>query len=271
RPPVVVPPWLRRVGLVRQRPDIFPHLSVEANLVYARDRVDDAHLARLVEVLGIAPILGARPAGISGGQAQRVALARALATRHRALLLDEPYTALDATLRRELTALVRSEVRTAGVPAILVAHELGEAQAFADRMGIIDGGALLQVGAPDEVVRLPASRRVAELVGYRGFVPLPGGAWTGGRLGVVAGVHPQRVRLGADPGSGPVLDASAVDRRPVGAGWGVDLAVGGSVVSCLVADDPPSPGTELSVTLLDPPLFTATGEAVGRSVTGGGR
>jgi hypothetical protein len=90
-------------------------------------------------------------------------------------------------------------------------------------------------------------------------------------LGVVAGVHPQRVRLGADPGSGPVLDASAVDRRPVGAGWGVDLAVGGSVVSCLVADDPPSPGTELSVTLLDPPLFTATGEAVGRSVTGGGR
>jgi ABC-type Fe3+/spermidine/putrescine transport system ATPase subunit len=271
RPAVVVPPWLRRVGLVRQRPDLFPHLSVAANLVYARDRVDDAHLAHLVEVLGIAPILDARPAGISGGQAQRVALARALATRHRALLLDEPYTALDAALRRELTALVRSEARTAGVPAILVAHELGEAQAFADRMGVIDGGALLQVGKPDEVVRLPASRRVAELVGYRGFVPLAGGARTGGRLGVVAGVHPERVRLGADPAVGPVLDASVVDRRPAGAGWEVDLAVCGTAVSCRVADDPPSRGTALSVTLLDPPLFAATGEAVGRSVAGSGR
>lgn len=268
-PSVVVPPWLRQVVLVRQQPDLFPHLSVEANLVYARDRVGDAHLAHLVEVLGIAPILGARPAAISGGQAQRVALARALATRHLALLLDEPYTALDAALRRELTALVRHEARTAGVPAILVAHELGEAQAFADRMAVMDDGRLLQVGAPDEVVRQPASRRVAELVGYRGFVPLPGGPPAGGGPGTVAGVHPQRVRLGARPGSGPVFDASVVGSHPAGAGWEVDLAVGGAEVSCLVVDTPPPPGTATPVTLLDPPLFTRAGEAIGAPARNG--
>jgi ABC-type sulfate/molybdate transport systems ATPase subunit len=134
------------------------------------------------------------PARLSGGQAHRVALGRLLLAHCEALLLDEPYTGLDASLRRVLTKLVVELVGARSVPAMLVAHELAEAQAFADRLAILDRGRLLQVGAPDEVVLRPASRRVAELVGYLGFVP------AAGHEGTVAGVHPERVTAGAHPG-----------------------------------------------------------------------
>ena len=115
------------------------------------------------------------PARLSGGQAHRVALGRLLLSHCDALLLDEPYAGLDASLRRTLTDLVVSLVTERRVPAILVAHELAEAQAFADRLAVLDRGEVLQVGAPDEVVLRP--RRA------------PGGR--AGRL--------HRVRAGAGP------------------------------------------------------------------------
>ena len=121
--------------------------------------------------LGIDGLLAAMPARLSGGQAHRVALGRLLLAHCDTLLLDEPYTGLDASLRRTLTELVSSLVAERAIPAILVTHELADAQAFADRLAVIDRGELLQVSAPDEAVLRPASRRVAELVGYLGFVP----------------------------------------------------------------------------------------------------
>ena len=174
-PRVFVPPWRRRVGLLRQDPGLFPHLSVRDNLVYAprRDR-PDAELGQVAEALGISSLLPAMPARLSGGQAHRVALGRLLLAHCDALLLDEPYTGLDSRLRRSLTDLVAGLVAERSVAAVLVAHELTEAQAFADRMALLDHGQLLQVGAPDEVVRRPGSRRAAELVGYLAFVPVPG-------------------------------------------------------------------------------------------------
>lgn len=263
--------WQRGVGLLRQDPCLFAHLSVEANVTYAGLAWEDPQVARLVGLLKIGGLRDAWPRALSGGQAQRVALARALLGRQRALLLDEPYSGLDSALRRELSAVVRDEVRVRRVPAILVAHELGDAQAFADRLGVLDRGRLLQVGAPDDVVRHPASRRVAELVGYQGFVPVD--AVDGDREGgcLTAGVHPDRVRLGAFGALGKVFSGRVTARRPAGAGWELDVEVPSvpSVnLSCRFADDnAPRPGEVVVLTALDPPLFAADGTAVLPSVT----
>jgi ABC-type multidrug transport system ATPase subunit len=167
-----LPPWQRRVGLLRQDPGLFPHLSVMENLAYAPANEGEAAVRELAGTLGIGDLLSAMPRRLSGGQAHRVALGRLLLAPCDALLLDEPYTGLDAKLRRTLTDLVVSLVTIRNIPALLVAHELSDAQAFADRLAVLDRGWVLQVGPPGEVVRRPASVRVAELVGYLGFVPL---------------------------------------------------------------------------------------------------
>ena len=266
-----VPPWAREVALLRQEPGLFPHLSVLENLTYGGARANDGEVARLVEILQLQGLLSASPRRISGGQAQRVALGRALISRHRALLLDEPYTGLDAPLRRELTQLVRDQVGARDVPAVLVAHELEEAQAFADHLGILDHGRILQVGTPSDVVRHPASPRVAGLVGYRGLV----GVAVLGRP-MLAAVHPDGVRFGARPGLGPVVEGRVVGRRPAGTGWEVDVqtgpgylrpaaaAPGTGATDAVAARDRLSfrtselsaePGSDVVLTLLDPPLF----------------
>jgi molybdate transport system ATP-binding protein len=263
-----VPPWQRRVGLLRQDPGIFPHLSVRANLAYARSAGQGgAELTELAGQLGLDGLLSAMPARLSGGQLHRVALGRLLLAHCDALLLDEPYTGLDAALRRALTTLVGGLVTERGIPSVLVAHELADAQAFADRLAIIDQGVLLQAGPPAQVVLRPASRRVAELVGYLGFVPVrpagtaPAGAAAVGGQGIVAGVHPERVIAGAHPGRGVVLTGIVTGGRPSGAVWEADLRVGPAEVTCRLADRPDGAG-DLVVTALDPPCFGADGAAV---------
>jgi ABC-type sulfate/molybdate transport systems ATPase subunit len=254
-PPVrAVPPWQRRVGLLRQNPGLFPHLSVRANLCYAPSAPrSGTELDSLASVLGIGDLLPAMPARLSGGQAHRVALGRLLLAHCDTLLLDEPYTGLDVSLRRTLTELVSSLVVERSVPAVLVTHELIDAQAFADRLAVLDRGEVLQVGSPDEVVLRPASRRVAELIGYLGFVP------SGGK---VAGVHPERVLAGAFPDRGLVLTGVVAACRPAGAGWEADLRVGESTITCRLPDRPPVPGGELTVTVADPPYFGADEDAL---------
>ncbi|MGH3302137.1 MAG: ATP-binding cassette domain-containing protein, partial [Streptosporangiaceae bacterium] len=282
RPRVAVPPWQRRVGLLRQDPGLFPHMSVRDNLAYARSararpRETAAsaaattgsggpggtagELAQLAGALGIGDLLAAMPARLSGGQQHRAALARLLLAHCDALLLDEPYSGLDAALRRTLTALVVRLVTERGVPAMLVAHELPDAQAFATRLAVIDRGELLQLGTPDEVVLRPASVRVAELVGYLGF------AAVADRPGVIAGIHPDRVVAGRAPGRGVVMSGSVAASRPAGAGWEVDLLVPGAgqpgVVTCRLADSPGPDGSEFAVTALSPPLFGPDGATLG--------
>jgi ABC-type sugar transport system ATPase subunit len=249
-----VPSWRRRVGLLRQDPGLFPHLSVRQNLLYASS-ASAAELEPLAAVLGIDELLAAMPARLSGGQAHRVALGRLLLAHCDALLLDEPYSGLDATLRRTLTELVVSLVTSRSVPAVLVTHELADAQAFASRLMILDQGTVLQSGTPSEVVLRPASRRVAELVGYLGFVPVPTGV-TGQH---VAGVHPGRVVPGADPSRGLVLHGAVQARRPSGAVWEADLRVGDTVITCCLPDEPAG---AVTVTILDPPYFDPAGSAV---------
>jgi len=260
-PPVcAVPPWQRRVGLLRQNPGLFPHLSVRDNLRYAPSAPrSGTELSSLASVLGIGDLLPAMPARLSGGQAHRVALGRLLLAHCDALLLDEPYTALDASLRRTLTDLVRTLVAERGVPAVLVTHELTDAQAFADRLAVLDHGELLQVGPPDEVVLRPASRRVAELIGYLGFVPAAAPV-TGHQA--VAGVHPERVIPGSWPDRGLVLPGVVAAARPAGAGWEADVRIGDALITCRLPDRPAEPGGEAVVTVLDPPYFGADGGAL---------
>jgi ABC-type sugar transport system ATPase subunit len=255
-PSVAVPAWRREVGLLRQNPGLFPHLTVRANLDYGRrgGTGPDGELDELARALEIDTLLGAMPARLSGGQQHRVALGRLLLAHCRALLLDEPYAGLDAPLRRTLTALVVRQVTEREVPAVLVAHELADAQAFAHRMAVLDRGEVLQVGGPDEVVLRPASRRVAELVGYLGFVPLPGGR--------TAGIHPDRVLAGARPDRGLVLTGQLAGSRPAGAGWEADLYMAGVMVTCRLAQRPVTSDGELDLTALDPPQFGADGTAI---------
>lgn len=263
-PRQAVPPWQRRAGLLRQDPGLFPHLTVRANLGYAPTADRGAKLTELAGLLGIGGLLAAMPARLSGGQAHRVALGRLLLADCDTLLLDEPYSGLDATLRRSLTDLVVRLVTERGLPAILVTHELPDAQAFADRLAVLDHGVMLQTGTPHEVVLRPASRRVAELVGYLGFVPLPVGDAVGrnsGQTGSVAGIHPGRVIAGAHPGKGMVLAATLAAHRPSGAGWEADLKVGETVITCYLPDNPAAHGGELLVTALEPPRFGPDGTA----------
>lgn len=254
-PRQAVPPWQRRVGLLRQDPGLFPHLSVRQNLSYGMGGLPGrGELTRIAARLGIDGLLDERPGRLSGGQAHRVALGRLLLSRCDALLLDEPYTGLDEPLQRSLTDLVRSLAAQRQVPAVLVAHELAQAQAFADRLTVIDRGRVLAAGSPSEVVTRPASRRVAQLVGYQGFVPVAGY----GRA-AVAGVHPERVVAGALPARGPVVAGRVLSRRPAGAGWESEIRIGVEVIRCRLPDRPEEDGEEFEITLVDPPCFGPDG------------
>jgi ABC-type sulfate/molybdate transport systems ATPase subunit len=275
---VAVPPWQRRVGLLRQDPGLFPHLSVQANLAYAKTAGPAAaELTAVATQLGIEGLLPAMPARLSGGQRHRVALGRLLLAHCDALLLDEPFASLDAALRRALTALVKDLVAQRSVPTLLVTHQLSDAQAFADRLAVMDQGEVLQVGAPDEVVLRPASRRVAELVGYLGFVPAarpgtdPAGdtdTASGGRTGPVAGVHPDRVAVGADPARGLVVTGTVVAARPSGVGWEADLLAGDAAFTCRLPGPPA--GVQVTVTVLDPPYFGPDGQRIESNVSAAG-
>ena len=274
RPKIAMALPERRVGLLRQPPGLFPHLSVAQNAGYATGGTLGAEGNALLDDLGLASHAEALPVALSGGQRQRVALARVLLGGFDLLLLDEPFTGLDAVVRARVNDCVRRRADARQAPVILVTPDLPEAQAFAHTLGIVDGFQLLQLGDAHSVVAGPASRRVAELVGYRGFVP---GHAVGAGPGVVC-VHPQRVRVGEHPRDGVVMSGVVASVRPSGGGFEADLLIADRhLVACAVpargrravmdtagrldpdAPDPYQPGERLTVTALDPPRVPGDG------------
>jgi molybdate transport system ATP-binding protein len=179
---VHVPAERRRTGLVFQDYALFPHLSVEANVRYgplARGGSRPAATAaasRWMERLGLAG-LERRPVGaLSGGQRQRVAVARALAADPRVLLLDEPFGSLDVSTRGAVRSELRAFLVECGLPTILVTHDPVDALAFGDRIAVLEGGTLSQVGTRDELLSTPRSAFVADLAGLNLYrVELAGG------------------------------------------------------------------------------------------------
>ncbi|MGC3999467.1 MAG: ABC transporter ATP-binding protein [Anaeromyxobacter sp.] len=170
-----VPPQRRRVGVLFQEYALFPHLSVAANVAFGlRALPRAAQRARVAELagwLGLTPLLARRPAELSGGQRQRVALARALAPRPRLLLLDEPLSALDAPTREALRGELRHLLESAGVPAVVVTHDRVEALALGDRLVVLAGGGVRQIGPVHEVFSAPADAEVARVVGTENVLP----------------------------------------------------------------------------------------------------
>ena len=239
---VDVPPERRRCGYVFQDYALFPNLSAWQNVGYGLPRRGRRTRAlELLDRLGLAHRADARPGTLSGGERQRVALARALAVEPRALLLDEPLSALDARTRaaagRELAAVLHA----AGVPALLVTHDFQEAALLGDRVGVMDGGRIVQVGSASDLAAAPASPFVAD---FTGAVVLTGTASPGaGGLTLVALDGGGEVSS-PDAGDGPV----AVTVYP----WDIALAPPGAV-------DPGSARNHLEVAVVS---VTAVGNRV---------
>jgi molybdate transport system ATP-binding protein len=163
-----LPPQRRQVGLVFQHYALFPHLSAYDNVAIAVGAAAKEPIVHsLLQRLGLGGLEQRRPAQLSGGQQQRVALARALAREPKVLLLDEPFSAVDAPARQALYRELAALRQSMSTPMILVTHDLAEARRLADRVVILDQGSTLQCGTPAQIFASPRNARVAELVGIQ--------------------------------------------------------------------------------------------------------
>ena len=227
-----MPPHRRGVGLMFQDHALFPHRDVAGNVGFGlrmqgrppgevASRV--AHLLELVDLPGYGT---RRIQTLSGGEQQRVALARALAPEPAVLLLDEPFGALDRSLRDRLVVDLRSLFTRLGLTVLAVTHDQTEAFALADRVALVDGGRILQVGTPADVWGQPASRRVAELLGFANLIDI---SVAGGTAATPWG--PVAVTAAVDGASSAVIRADRVRLSGPGAG------VAGRVVASTFAGD----------------------------------
>ena len=167
-----LPPERRRIGMVFQESALFPHLDVAGNIGFGLPRRGrETRVAELVALVGLAGLHGRMPHELSGGQQQRVALARALAPDPALIMLDEPFSSLDATLRSQLRGEVRDILRTAGATTLFVTHDQGEALEISDRVAVMRAGRIEQISTPDELYLRPINRFVAGFVGEANLLP----------------------------------------------------------------------------------------------------
>lgn len=272
-------PDKRQVGLVFQDLALFGHMDARRNIEYGPRLagLPKAERKRLVDGLSrsfhIEDLLARRPAQLSGGERQRVALARSLAAHPALLLLDEPLSALDAPLRRELRTEIRSRVLEAGIPALHVTHDIEEGLALADRLFLMDRGRVVEAGSPQEVYDYPRTAFAARLLNRGPLIPVKtlkvsGGealgectfgsfacptrsgqrqdtgrasylhfAWRAGRI----------VEAGEVAGTGLALHGKVVSATYIGTGWRLELvSTGGGTVSVETEPgDRPLPGSEI--------------------------
>jgi putative spermidine/putrescine transport system ATP-binding protein len=217
-----LPPHQREVGVVFQNYALFPHMSAADNVAYglaARGATRDAQRQKALQMLELVQMVhlaGRLPREMSGGQQQRVALARALAVGPRILLLDEPFAALDKSLRLDMQIEVKRLQRHAGITCIMVTHDQEEALSMADRVAVIHQGRLQQFAPPNEVYDRPASLFVNQFVGASNALKatlvgdaqaqLGGVSWPVRNVGAAPGgaalvcVRPEQLRLSTGAG-----------------------------------------------------------------------
>ena len=168
---VDLPPEDRECGVVFQSYAVWPHMTVGDNVAYPlklrrqRRSTRDARVAEVLDLVELAPLADRYPHQLSGGQQQRVALARALAHPPRLLLLDEPFSNLDAKLRERARTWLRDLQRSLATTTVFVTHDQDEALSMSDRIVVMDNGRVRQVGSPEEVYETPADMFVADFVG----------------------------------------------------------------------------------------------------------
>ena len=254
-------PDQRGAVMVFQNPLMFPHMTVAENIAFGLTmrRVPRAEIAaRVAEMLTLVqlPNFGPRhPSQLSGGQAQRVALARALILKPRVLLLDEPLSNLDTTLRAEMRDLIRTLQRATGITTIFVTHDQQEAVVMADQIALILDGQLHQSGAPDAFFERPVSQTVARFFGGANFIK---GTAKGGCFSSTVGkltlpdtgfdgpatltIRPENIRLGTADAN--TLQATLISKTYLGTQTELKLQVGDTVLEAIMN---PSDATGLSV------------------------
>ncbi|MFN2565887.1 MAG: ABC transporter ATP-binding protein, partial [Gemmatimonadaceae bacterium] len=229
-----LPPQRRGFGMVFQHYALFPHMTVGGNVAFGleargvrkRERLDRARSA--LAAVGLAGAAARPVQSLSGGEQQRVALARALVIEPRVLLLDEPLSNLDPTLREATRDELRAMLRRLGVTALFVTHDQEDAFAIADRVAVLREGRLLQVGAPEELYERPASRPVAEFIGRATLLPAE---WIGDRA---------RITIGGVAQEGPGVTGDPAVAQAAGASWMAVLRPESLTVDYAERDDTPA-------------------------------
>jgi iron(III) transport system ATP-binding protein len=257
----VVPPEKRRVGYVPQEGALFPHLRVEANVGFGVKRGRRAPKVRaLLEMVGLAGYEKRFPHQLSGGQQQRVALARALAVEPEVVLLDEPFSALDAAMRASIRRDVAQILHERGTTTILVTHDQDEALSMSDRVAVLRAGRIVAEDRPEVLYRSPVDAPMAEFLGEANLIP---GRAAGHRVSTSLGRLDLQDGLvdawDADSGSATVLvrpeQLEITDRSWASVGRGIPATVverayfGHDAVLHLLPDRSLSPDFEVSTLL----------------------
>ena len=266
-----VPPEQRRIGYVAQEGALFPHLSVADNIVFGLPRAQrQAHhrVAELLDLVGLPAAYAARPPQhLSGGEQQRVALARALAASPSIVLLDEPFSALDAALRNETRNAVAHALKATGATAVLVTHDQSEALSMGDHVAVLWQGRLAQVATPQELYRAPATSELARFVGEAvlldGVVKEHRAVCSLGSLPLALPAAPGPAQVMLRPEQICLLTASTPDAVPaqvesivfMGAHANVELTLpesGERIAARVSGQSAPAPGARLWVSVSGP-------------------
>jgi iron(III) transport system ATP-binding protein len=260
-----MPPERRRVGMVFQDWALFPHLDVRGNVAFGLDDEATSRVEELLELVRLEGLEHRMPHELSGGQQQRVALARSLAPRPEVLLLDEPFSNLDAQLRAEVRSEVREVLSVTGTTGVFVTHDQEESLSIGDRVAVMITGRIRRSGTPYEIYADPGDAAVARLLGQTNLVPARITA------GVASTVLGEIGVPGAPDGVGEILirpeSLSAVpDPGAKARVVRVEFYGHDQLVTCALGDD-----TELDVRVMGPHPELEAGTAVRIELTGTAR